>query len=158
MRRCLKCGTNKNITRDHVVSRVLLRRVMDLDTYQLFSTESRDVNIQPLCRKCNNDKGGGAVDYRDMEDHVKLLLLLDRWNLDIPVEVGKPYKSRKTTVRFCQLHGHGGHTTDDCYLFNNIPMLLEHVEKMVTEYRMIDEAMKKNERRARKRRRFVDES
>lgn len=158
MRRCLRCGTTKNITRDHVVSRVLLRRVLTRDDYQRFSTESRDVNIQPLCRQCNNEKGGGAVDYRDMEDYVRLLLLLDRWNLDIPVEVGKPYNSRKATVRHCQLHGTGEHMTDDCYLFNNIPMLLEHVEQMVKDYQVVEEAMKKRERRARKRRRSIDDT
>lgn len=151
MRRCLKCGTHKNITRDHVVSRVLLRRVLTLDTYQKFSTESRDVNIQPLCRRCNNEKGGTAVDYRDMEDHVKLLMLLDRWNLDIDVEVGKPYKSRKMTVRHCQLHGTGNHSTDNCFLFDNIPMLLDHVSRMVEEYKIVDEEMKRRDaRRARR--------
>lgn len=147
MRKCLKCGADEGITRDHVVPRVLLRQAMDLDTYQRFSHESRDVNIQPLCGPCNGEKADRAIDYRPIEEHVKLLLLLERWGLDIEVQVGKPHKSVKWVSRWCELHGHGGHRTDDCFLIKNPDMLVKFMEQRVREIKIVEEAMQRTDRR-----------
>lgn len=143
MKRCLKCGTTKNITRDHVCSRVLLKRHLTRDNYQRFSAEARDVNIQPLCRNCNNEKGGDAIDYRGIDDRVALLLLLDRWGLDIEVKPGQPHGSIKHTVRYCQIHGEfGRHRTDDCILLKNVPKLIDHITKFVKERDTVEEYLK----------------
>lgn len=50
-RRCLKCGTTKDITRDHV------KPLID-------GGDDTIGNIQPLCRSCNASKGRKTVDYR----------------------------------------------------------------------------------------------
>lgn len=144
MKRCLKCGTSKNITRDHVVSRVLLKRNLDRDQYARFSAAARDINIQPLCRECNNEKGGAAIDYRTTEERVSLLLLLDKWNLDIEVKSGQAHGSIKQVIRYCQIHDYGGHRTDDCLLFKNIPKLVENITQFVEERNLIDSIIKAN--------------
>lgn len=143
MKRCLRCGTKENITRDHVCSRVLLRTHLNRDSYQRFSAEARDVNIQPLCRNCNNEKGGDAVDYRGIEDRVALLLLLDKWGLDIEVKSGKPHDSVKHSIRYCQIHGeYGSHRTDDCLLLKNVPKLIEYVTEFVKTRDTVEEHLK----------------
>lgn len=48
---CLKCGTSKNLTIDHVVP-ISKGGTNDLD------------NLQTLCRKCNVEKGSDTGDYR----------------------------------------------------------------------------------------------
>lgn len=135
---CLACGSDENITRDHVASRVMLKQHLDRDEYQQFSVESRDINIQPLCRDCNNEKGGDSIDYRGIEDRIGLLLLLDKWNLDIEVKAGMPYDSHKTVIRFCMLHGNQQHRTDDCPLFKDIPSLIEHVAQRVRDMELVE--------------------
>ena len=49
--RCLRCGSEVDLTRDHVLPR---------------SRGGSDAvaNIQPLCRRCNSVKGVGETDYR----------------------------------------------------------------------------------------------
>lgn len=143
MKRCLRCGTGENITRDHVCSRVLLKCHLTRDQYARFSAEARDINIQPLCRQCNNAKGGDAVDYRGIDERVTLLLLLDRWGLDIEVKPGKPHDSIKHTVRYCQIHNqHGDHRTDDCTLLRDIPRLVEYITQFVEERNAVEDYMR----------------
>lgn len=51
-RRCLRCGTKDDVTKDHI--------------QPLVSGGSNDIeNIQPLCRPCNSWKGSRAIDFRD---------------------------------------------------------------------------------------------
>lgn len=50
-KRCLKCGSTKDITKDHVVPLIEGGR-HHID------------NLQPLCRSCNSSKGRKSVDYR----------------------------------------------------------------------------------------------
>lgn len=152
MRVCLKCGSDNQITRDHVVPRVVLRQAMDLDTYQRFSHESRDVNIQPLCGPCNGEKADKAIDYRPIQEHVNLLLLLERWGLDIEVQVGKMHSSVNFVSRWCELHGNGHHRTDDCFLIKNPVMLIQFMEERIREAEIVEQAMKKTDERRRRRR------
>jgi len=49
--KCLKCGTKRNITKDHVVPLIKGGR-------------HHISNLQPLCRSCNSSKGRNVVDYR----------------------------------------------------------------------------------------------
>lgn len=49
--KCLKCGTKKDITKDHVIPIKLGGR-------------DHASNVQPLCRSCNSSKGTKIVDYR----------------------------------------------------------------------------------------------
>lgn len=143
-RRCLRCGSDSNITRDHVVSRMLLKQAMggSLDKYQAWSTEARDKNIQPLCRDCNGEKGGEAVDYRTMEEHITLLNLLDKYGLDIEVKFEPPYDGVRTRIRWCQFHGNTDHRTDECPLFLDMAKLIDHVERHVEETAIVERAMR----------------
>lgn len=48
---CLKCGTDKNLTTDHIIP--------------ISKGGSNDFsNLQILCEKCNSTKGSKAEDYR----------------------------------------------------------------------------------------------
>lgn len=59
-KKCLRCGTEKLITKDHVIP---------------VSKGGRDVaeNIQPLCLSCNSIKGQKSTDYRTGDDHENVL-------------------------------------------------------------------------------------
>jgi 5-methylcytosine-specific restriction endonuclease McrA len=61
--RCVRCGADGELTRDHVVPKVL----GGLDVA---------ANIQPLCRSCNSAKGARYADYREdaEEDPVAIIL------------------------------------------------------------------------------------
>ena len=48
---CLKCGSEKNLTIDHIIP-VSKNGTNDFD------------NLQILCGKCNQDKGDKIADYR----------------------------------------------------------------------------------------------
>lgn len=48
---CLCCGSNENITLDHVVP------IVNDGDYTLS-------NLQPLCKSCNSKKGSKTIDYR----------------------------------------------------------------------------------------------
>ena len=50
--KCLRCGSSKNISKDHVVP--LARK-----------GTNEASNLQPLCRSCNSWKGTRTVDFRD---------------------------------------------------------------------------------------------
>ena len=52
--KCLKCGTDENITIDHVIA--ISQGGSDLIS-----------NIQPLCKKCNASKGNKSTDYRPID-------------------------------------------------------------------------------------------
>jgi 5-methylcytosine-specific restriction endonuclease McrA len=53
--KCLKCGTTKNITADHVIP--------------LVKGGAHDMtNIQPLCKSCNSSKHSSIIDYRFIAD------------------------------------------------------------------------------------------
>lgn len=80
---CLRCGSTEDITRDHVISRVSLRDKLPWKDYQRWGTIARKVNIQKLCRDCNNLKGHRNIDYRTDERHGQLMDLLEEWGLDI---------------------------------------------------------------------------
>ena len=48
---CLKCGSKKDITKDHVIP------LIDGGRHHVS-------NLQPLCRSCNSSKGRNTIDYR----------------------------------------------------------------------------------------------
>lgn len=48
---CLRCGTNENLSIDHVIP------------ISKGGTNTVD-NVQPLCRRCNSSKGIKTIDYR----------------------------------------------------------------------------------------------
>jgi 5-methylcytosine-specific restriction endonuclease McrA len=50
--RCLRCGTQADLTKDHVVP---LSR----------GGSNRLENLQPLCRRCNSGKHERIIDFRD---------------------------------------------------------------------------------------------
>lgn len=50
-RKCLKCGSTKDITKDHIIP------LIDGGRHHID-------NLQPLCRSCNSSKGRKTVDYR----------------------------------------------------------------------------------------------
>lgn len=50
-KRCLACGSTKDITMDHVKALINGGR-------------HHPSNIQPLCRTCNSSKGRKTIDYR----------------------------------------------------------------------------------------------
>jgi len=56
-RRCLRCGSRDDITRDHVQPLVC-------------GGSNAINNIQPLCRRCNSWKGRRTIDFRD-DDHLR---------------------------------------------------------------------------------------
>lgn len=86
---CLRCGTDKDITRDHVVARFVLRTSLDEDQYAAFSRISgKRLNKQPLCRTCNQEKGHQNIDYRGLETAQKLMdILSEEFGVDIDIEV-----------------------------------------------------------------------
>jgi 5-methylcytosine-specific restriction endonuclease McrA len=85
MRRCLRCGTTEGqITRDHVVPRIVLRMAFAEmpGEYARFCATVRKINIQPLCNFCNNLKGDRACDYREDERRDKLVQALIEFGLE----------------------------------------------------------------------------
>lgn len=62
--KCLACGTDQDITLDHVES--LLTEV-----------NNSVANLQVLCRRCNTRKGGDSTDYRTEEQRERLRLFCD---------------------------------------------------------------------------------
>lgn len=80
---CLRCEANEDLTRDHVISRVYLRDQLEFDDYQRWGTAARKVNIQKLCRSCNNAKGHRNIDYREDDRSLELLELCDEWGIDV---------------------------------------------------------------------------
>lgn len=50
-KKCLKCGSVKDITKDHIVPLIKGGR-------------HHISNLQPLCRSCNSSKGTNVADYR----------------------------------------------------------------------------------------------
>lgn len=73
MKRCLVCKETEGVTRDHVVPRLVLRMVLERETYAHFCSKVRKGNIQPLCGFCNNYKATRVVDLRDDETQAHLL-------------------------------------------------------------------------------------
>ncbi len=51
---CVKCGSRKDLLADHVETRNE-------------KNPDRFGNLQPLCFRCNSDKGSVRADYRDFE-------------------------------------------------------------------------------------------
>lgn len=92
-KRCLRCGTTENITRDHVVSRFILRTVLKRWQYEDFCQKaSKNLNKQPLCGPCNQEKGPKAIDYRgpEMAQSLQGFLLIEYGVLvDIEVSDGE---------------------------------------------------------------------
>lgn len=76
MKRCVACGTTDNLTRDHVVPRLVLRMLLERETYAHFCSKVRKVNIQPMCGECNNLKATRVIDLRGEEEHYRLLAFL----------------------------------------------------------------------------------
>ena len=81
MRRCLVCGTDEGITRDHVVPRVVLRMVLGREEYFDFCQTVRKANIQPLCGPCNGYKSSRVVDLRGYSGHSRLLDFLEDYDI-----------------------------------------------------------------------------
>lgn len=55
-RKCLACGSDKNISLDHVIP-IKKGGVNDIG------------NLQPLCKSCNSKKGVKIIDYRTEVSH-----------------------------------------------------------------------------------------
>lgn len=90
-KRCLRCGTNEGITRDHVISRFILRTVLSRAQYEDFCQKtSKNLNKQPLCGPCNQEKGPKAIDYRgqDMATMLQGYLLIE-YGVLVDIEVVK---------------------------------------------------------------------
>lgn len=89
-RRCLWCGTQDDLTRDHVVSRLQLRLALGREEYQKFCATVRKLNIMTLCSTCNNDKSDRSCDLRDAETHIRLRQALREYGIDGVIEWSKP--------------------------------------------------------------------
>lgn len=86
-RQCLRCGTTEDLTRDHVIPKAVLKRILTRDEYEHFSqkTGRPGLNIQVLCAECNQDKGCTTIDYREptitdrlrswLEEHYGVILV-----------------------------------------------------------------------------------
>lgn len=89
MKRCLKCGTTNDLTRDHVVPRAVLKCILTRDQYDEFTSNTSRIalNFQVLCTTCNQDKGTDIIDYREtfitaiLREH---LLIQHGVNIEIP--------------------------------------------------------------------------
>lgn len=90
MQRCLVCYTKENITRDHVVPRVVLRMVMEREEYFDFCQNVRKANIQPLCGPCNGYKSSRVADLRNATERERLLGFMDDYGIIDRVDFEDP--------------------------------------------------------------------
>lgn len=88
-KRCLKCGTKEDLSKDHVVARFVLKTSLTRDQVEMFHRiTAKKLNKQWLCRACNSDKGWDCVDYRGEETAEELQrILLEEFGVTIEVEV-----------------------------------------------------------------------
>jgi len=84
-RRCVWCGDKDNLTRDHVVSRLHLRLLLQ-EQYARFCADVRKINLQPMCGFCNNEKSDKSVDLRPVERQIDLRNKLREYGIDHLVE------------------------------------------------------------------------
>jgi 5-methylcytosine-specific restriction endonuclease McrA len=91
MRKCLRCGTQENITKDHVVSRVALRLALGSEDYSRFCAKVRKLNVQDACGPCNNEKGDRSIDLRTDSRPERLREALIDFGLD-PEEIFSSYE------------------------------------------------------------------
>ena len=89
MRKCLWCGANDNITRDHVVSRMTLRLALGQEDYARFCALVRKINIQDTCGPCNNYKGDRSAELRKDDRAWMLEEYLREFGLD-PGDILEP--------------------------------------------------------------------
>lgn len=76
-RKCLKCGSTEKIHVDHIIARCR--------SYWLRLSKR---NVQPLCERCNLEKGVITADYRPYHKRVLLFLELDMRNIVIAFIAG----------------------------------------------------------------------
>jgi hypothetical protein len=103
MKQCLICGETENVTKDHVVPRLVLRMLLGREPYAKFCSEVRKDNIQWLCGPHNNEKGTRVIDYRDDDRHAALLAWLDKYGIEVefedptkPLDAPRPVESRQS--------------------------------------------------------------
>lgn len=87
---CVACGRPGDLTRDHVVPRLILRIMLGREQYAKFCSEVRKVNIQPMCGPDNNKKATRVIDFRPREQHEQLLFYLDKHGILDDVEFENP--------------------------------------------------------------------
>lgn len=86
--RCLKCGDDRDLTVDHVVSKCELKKHLSQKMYAVFCSESvlrGHANAQTLCGRCNANKGPRCEDFRAFEEHEKLLQMLEEFHVKTTV-------------------------------------------------------------------------
>lgn len=89
-RRCVVCGEEGNITKDHVVPRLVLRIMLGREKYADFCSVVRKINIQPMCGPDNNIKATRVADLRTPEEHAQLCEYLDLFGILDSLEFEDP--------------------------------------------------------------------
>lgn len=66
MKKCVKCGSIKNLTKDHIIPQWLWKRLkyFNLSIKKRKKIMKKRTNIQILCAKCN-EKKGAVIDYNN---------------------------------------------------------------------------------------------
>lgn len=90
-RKCVVCGEQGDITKDHVVPRLVLRIMLGREAYANFCSEVRKVNIQPMCGPDNNLKATRIADLRSPEEHAQLCVYLDKYGILDDIEFEDPF-------------------------------------------------------------------
>lgn len=81
-----------------MVPRLVLRMLLDRETYADFCSTVRKINVQPQCGWCNNYKATRVVDLRDKEMHDKLLASLERFGILDEVVFEDPEEFRREAL------------------------------------------------------------
>lgn len=89
--RCLRCGTEDNLTLDHIVAKQVLRNLLSPKMYAKFNAQANLAdycNLQTLCARCNQRKQCDVVDYRDDDSLYATLnsLLIETFGVYVSIE------------------------------------------------------------------------
>lgn len=81
MKQCERCGSTEDLSKDHVIARFVIKTARNKHGYPVTKEQQQEfhritgkrLNTQPLCRKCNGDKGYACIDYRGWETAQQLM-------------------------------------------------------------------------------------